>query len=116
MGTHDSSWVRNIVHQLAPALGFSPPTALPKPDPLKNGAQLYRIELTNSNRHLYINAVVWSPVTSPAKATLCYDVDQKSSLCTDAHVFSKDKRAWANAYIKSEIMDDRLSDVTFYLI
>jgi hypothetical protein len=115
MGTHDSSWVQTLVTQLAPALGFPPIASLPKPDSLKNGAQLFRITLTDSNRQLRIGAVLWSPVTSPAKATLCYDVTQKTSLCADSNTFSKDKRALANAYIKSQIMDDRLSDVTFYL-
>jgi hypothetical protein len=115
MGTHTETWVQSMVNQLASALGFSAPADLPPADPLEHGAKLYRYQLTSSNRHLYISAVLWSPVTSPAKATLCYDVDQKTSLCTDTTVFSKDKRAWANAYIKSQIMDDRLSDVTFYL-
>lgn len=115
MGTHYASWVQDLVNQLAPALGFTPPGTLPPPDPLRHGAQLYRIELTGPNRHLSVSAVLWSPVTSPAKATLCYDVDQPTSLCTDRSKFSKDKRAWANALIKSQIMDDRLSDVTFYL-
>jgi hypothetical protein len=115
MGTHNEQWVRSMVNQLAPALGFSAPADLPPADPLKHGAMLYRYQLASSSRQLHISAVLWSPVTSPAKATLCYDVDQLTSLCTDRTKFSKDKRAWANDLVKSQIMDDRLSDVTFYL-
>jgi hypothetical protein len=115
MGTHTESWVQSMVNQLAPALGFTTPADLPPPDPLKPAGRLYRYLLTDGNRHLGISAVLWSPITSPAKATLCYDVNQPTSLCTDRTVFSKDKRAWANALIKSQILYDRLSDVTFYL-
>ena len=115
MGTHDETWVKSTANQLANALGFSAPADLPPADLLRNGAKLYRYRLTRSNRHLNISAVLWSPITSPAKATLCYDVDQLTSLCTDPSKFSKETRAKANAYIKSQIMDDRLSDATFYL-
>ena len=115
MGTHNEKWVKSMVGQLANALGFPAPADLPPADPLKHGAKLYRYQLTHSSRLLYISAVLWSPVTSPAKATLCYDVGQPTSLCTDPAKFSKDTRAWANDLIKSQIMDDRLSDVTFYL-
>jgi hypothetical protein len=115
MGTHTDTWVRSIVDQLTAALGFPTPATLPAADPLQHGAKLYRYELMSSNRRLHINAVLWSPVTSTAKATLCYDVEQATSLCTDPTKFSTDKRAWANDLIKSQIMDDRLSDVTFYL-
>jgi hypothetical protein len=115
MGTHDASWVQTLVTPLARALGFPVPSELPTPEPLKNGAQLYRFELTQSGQQLHIAAVLWSPVTSPAKKTLCYDANQVTPLCTDSTVLSHDKRAWLNGYLKSQIMDDRLSDVTFYL-
>jgi hypothetical protein len=115
MGTHTETWVQSMVNQLAAALGFPAPTILPPADSLPHDAKHYRYALTSANRNLQISAVLWSPVTSPAKATLCYDVTQPTSLCTDRTVFSKDRRAWANALIKSQIMDDRLSDVTFYL-
>lgn len=115
MGTHTDAWVQSMVGELAPALGFPNPAPLPPADPLPHGAKLYRYSLTSGDRRLQISAVLWSPVTSTAKATLCYDVEQATSLCTDPTQFSKDKRAWANDLIKSQILDDRLSDVTFYL-
>jgi len=115
MGTHTETWVQTMVSQLAAALGFPVPTTLPPPDPLQHDAKLYRYSLTSAHRRLQLSAVLWSPVTSTAKATLCYDVEQATSLCTDPTKFSTDKRAWANNLIKSQIMDDRLSDVTFYL-
>src|SRR3984957_13818173 len=71
MGTHDSSWVQTLVSELTVALGFPPPNALPTPELLKNGAQLYRFTLSDSKRQLHVTAVLWSPVTSPAKLNLC---------------------------------------------
>jgi hypothetical protein len=117
MGYHDESWVQTMVGQLAPALGFAwnPGTALPPAIHIANGALLYLVTLSDSTRQLQIAAVLWSPITSSAKKTLCYDVSQPTSLCTDPAAFSKDSRARLNAYLKSQIMDDKLADVTFYL-
>ena len=36
-------------------------------------------------------------------------------MCTDSGAFLKDKRAWANALLKSQLLDDALPDVTFYM-
>jgi hypothetical protein len=115
IGTHDPSWALNFAIQLAQAMGFPPVKTLPTPDPLAHGAELYRFTLTDSTRQLHVGAVLWSPITSSAKKTLCYDVSTKTTPCSDPKVLTHDKRAWANGSLKSQLMDDALSDVTFYL-
>lgn len=115
MGFHDPTWIPTMIQPLAVALGFDPNFALLPPEPLPNGAQLYQVTLKDPNRTLQISAVLWSPITESAKKTLCYDVNSATLLCPDKTSFTPYKRASANGYIKSQIMDDRLSDVTFYL-
>jgi hypothetical protein len=115
MGYHDSSWIPIMIEPLAIALGFDSKITLPPPEPLANGAQLYQVSLHDSKRTLQIAVPLWSPITESAKKTLCYDLNETTLVCPDKNVLTPYKRASANGYIKSEIMDDRLSDVTFYL-
>jgi hypothetical protein len=115
MGTHDQSWVQSDVSVLVRALGFSWDGNLPPPQTLENGASLYGVNLQQGPRALRVAAVLWSPITSPAKATLCYDVNEVTPLCSNKAAFDTDKRARANGYLKSQIMDELLSDVAFYL-
>jgi hypothetical protein len=118
MGYHDSTWIAPMIQPLAVALGFAfdPNAPLPASEPLSNGAQLYQITLHDSARTLQITVPLWSPITFGAKKTLCYDLNSATILCpVNTTVFTPYKRAWANGLIKSQIMDDRLSDVTFYL-
>jgi len=118
MGYHDWSWIPIMIQPLVVALGFAfdPKVPLPTPEQLSNGALLYQITLTDTNRTLQITVPLWSPITASAKQTLCYDLSSATILCpAKTTVFTPYKRAWANGLIKSQIMDDRLSDVTFYL-
>jgi hypothetical protein len=115
MGYHDSTWIPIMIQPLAVALGFDPNLTLPTPEPLANGAQLYQVTLHDPKRTLQIAVPLWSPITESAKKTLCYDLNETTVLCPDKTALTPYRRAGANGYIKSEIMDDRLSDVTFYL-
>jgi hypothetical protein len=115
MGFHDKTWILTMIEPLAIALGFDSNVTLPTPEDLPNGAQLYQVTLKDATRTLQVSAVLWSPITEPAKRSLCFDVNSTTELCTDKTGFTPYKRAYVNGHIKSQIMDDRLSDVTFYL-
>jgi hypothetical protein len=117
MGYHDSTWIPTMIAPLAVALAFAfdPSAPLTTPEPLPNGALLYQVTLHDSTRTLQVTVPLWSPITATAKQTLCYDLNSATLLCPDKTKFTPYKRAYANGYIKSQIMDDRLSDVTFYL-
>jgi len=117
MGYHDWTWIPTVVQPLAVALGlaFDPKATLPTPEQLSNGALLYQITLKDANRTLQIVVPLWSPITAPAKKSLCFDVNSTTELCPDKSAWTPYKRAYVNGLIKSQIMDDRLSDVTFYL-
>ncbi|HMK86407.1 MAG TPA: hypothetical protein VK437_10650 [Steroidobacteraceae bacterium] len=114
MGYHDATWIQTIAQPLSAALGFSPGAASSSAT-IANGAELYTETFQDSARTLRVIAVLWSPITSEAKQRLCYDVNEKTALCTNPGAFTPYKRAWANGYIKSQIMDSALADVTFYL-
>lgn len=114
MGFHDKGWILTIIQPLATALGFASPTQLETPEDLPNGAKLFQLLLHDANRTLQISAVLWSPITQSAKEGLCYDVSEKTDTCDDKPG-TPYKRASINGAIKSQIIDDRLSDVTFYL-
>ena len=101
--------------QLAPALGFNWNGNLPDPMALAYGAQLYTVTLSDATRRVQFSAVIRSPISSEAKKTLCYDVNQVTSMCTASASFSKDHRAYLNGYGKSAILDDLLSDATLYI-
>lgn len=115
IGFHDITWVRQMVMQLAPALGFNCNGNLPDPMALAYGAQLYTATLSDATRRLQFSAVIWSPISSEAKKTLCYDANQVTSMCAASASFSKDHRAYLNGYGKSAILDDLLSEATFYM-
>jgi hypothetical protein len=113
MGNHDKAWIPIMVAPLAVALGFGSSITLPTPEDLPNGAELYQVILRDAARTLQISVVLWSPITASAKKTLCSDLNSATTLCPDS--LYPYKRAKLNGYIKSQILDDRLSDVTFYL-
>lgn len=115
MGYHDSSWITGMIQPLATELGFLWDGKLPKPDTVASGGQLFRVTLSDGMRRLNFATVLWSPITLDAKKKLCYDVNSPTITCPNKAAFTPYKRAWANGYIKSQIMDDRLSDVTYYL-
>jgi len=115
MGYHDYTWIAPMIQPLAVALGFEfdPKAPLPASEPLPNGALLFQVTLHDSTRTLQIAVPLWSPITAGAKKTLCYDLNSATILCPDS--LAPYKRAKLNGLVKSQIMDDRLSDVTFYL-
>src|ERR1700753_1860063 len=100
-----------MVQPLAIALGFQfdPKASLPQAEQLPNGAQLYQLTLKDANRTLAIVVPLWSPITAPAKKSLCFDVNSTTELCPNKSAWTPYKRAYVNGLIKTQIMDDRLS-------
>jgi hypothetical protein len=67
-----------------------------------------------------ITALRWSPLTTEAKKTLCYDPSgeatsrQEGRICNGARL-NDYRRASVNSGVRDSILDDCLSDVVFYL-
>lgn len=115
MGTHTTQWALSLMTQVSQALSFHWEGPLPVPANLPNGALLYQVELSDKTRVAHVAAILWSPITADAKKALCYDATQVTPACTAADALSKDKRAKINAELKNQLMDDAMSDVTFYM-
>jgi hypothetical protein len=65
---------------------------------------------------LRVNAIVWSPLTTPLKAQLCYDQTDKSATCPAAEAAKHYpyRRAALNRILKDTILDDCLADAMIY--
>jgi hypothetical protein len=76
--------------------------------------ELYSGELTRpGSKPVHTHSIVWSTVVTPWKQTLCYDTSEKiAGVCDSAPVHG---RAVANSWLKTDLLDARLSDVVFYV-
>jgi hypothetical protein len=76
--------------------------------------ELYSGELTRAGSPpVHTHSIVWSTVVTPWKQTLCYDTSEKiDGVCDSPPVHG---RALANSWLKTDLLDARLSDVVFYV-
>ena len=117
MCTHDGTWATQAVASLYSALGGDPSAVQLAPANVPNSPIiLYQQTLPVRDANLRVNAVVWSPVTTPLKAALCYDQTNKPATCpaTEAQKSYPYKRASLNRILKDQILDDCLSDAVIY--
>ena len=117
MCTQDESWARESVGQLVSGLGGdAAQVALSRSEVGDTGIALYRQSLALAGGPVNINAILWSPLTRPLKAELCYDQSNKSGICTadQAATPYPYERASLNRALKDKLMDDCLSDAVIY--
>lgn len=112
MCTHDPSWVTATNASLKSALNLSQTKPAEIIQLGSEGAQLYITELSSGPRVVKTFAILWSPIDAPAKKTLCYDASESTPLCEAP--FSR-IRASVNSKLKSQILDDCLSDAMYYI-
>jgi hypothetical protein len=116
MCTHDATWPAEAVQTLYEALGGTGDVAL-DPAPVEGtGITLYQKTLTVPGGTLRANAILWSPLTTPLKAQLCYDQTRKSPGCPPAEAAKAYPypRATLNRILKDGILDDCLADAVIY--
>jgi hypothetical protein len=117
MCSQDEPWARESVTQLVAGLGGNTAqvalTATPVGD---TGIVLYRQSLALAGGSLNINALLWSPLTRPLKAGLCYDQSNKSASCPadQAAISYPYRRAALNRALKDRLLDDCLADAVIY--
>jgi hypothetical protein len=116
MCTHDEKWPPKAVQTLYEALGGSGEVALDAAPVEGTGITLYQKTLTLPGGKLRANAILWSPLTTPLKAQLCYDQTHKSAGCPPAEAAKAYPypRAAVNRILKDGILDDCLSDAVIY--
>ncbi|MCY0911411.1 hypothetical protein [Massilia antarctica] len=115
--TQDESWARESVTQLYTSLGGdAAQVALSATTVADTGVVLYRQTLPLAAGALNVNAIRWSPLTSPLKAGLCYDQSNKSGMCQADQAANPYpyRRATFNRTLKDKLLDDCLADAVIY--
>lgn len=116
MCTHDATWAHGAVSNLYAALGGTDKVDLMPVDVADTGIRLFQQTLATPRGPVRANAILWSPLTTPLKARLCYDQTEKSATCpaeekAKAYPY---QRAVLNRMLKDSILDDCLSDAVIY--
>lgn len=125
MCTHDRRWAHAAVANLYRDVGGGPDTVAPQmtvvPD---TDIQLFQQTLSTRHGPMRVNAIVWSPMTTPLKKKLCFDqvVKLKPAENDNAYCLSPEETrpypyhrdASLNRTLKDEILDDCLADAMVY--
>lgn len=117
MCTHDADWAKGAVQNVFAALGGSGDEVKLVPVAVEGtDIVLYQQTLQTERGSLRANAILWSPLTTPLKAQLCYDQTNKSPACPpgEAAKTYPYRRATLNRILKDTILDDCLSDAMIY--
>lgn len=117
MCTTDRTWADRAVRGVVSALGEDPGGVELTEVPVAGSRiLLYQQSLATARGTLRFNAIVWSPLTTPLKADLCYDQTKKSATCPadEAAKAYPYVRASLNRQLKDTILNDCLSDALIY--
>lgn len=117
MCTHDAQWARSAVTNVHSSLrGKAEDVKLEASAVPGTGVTLYQQTLSSPRGNLRVNAILWSPLTVPLKAQLCYDQTTRSPSCPagEAAKAYPYQRASLNKMLKDTILDDCLSDAIIY--
>lgn len=117
MCTHDAEWARSAVVSVYSSLGGKSEDVKLEPSLVAGtGITLYQQTLSAHAGELRVNAILWSPLTTPLKRQLCYDQTEKSATCLASGQTSgyEYKRARLNQSLKDTILDDCLVDAMIY--
>ncbi|HEU4371936.1 MAG TPA: hypothetical protein VFS02_00505 [Telluria sp.] len=117
MCTHDAAWASGAARDLYANMGGDPAGVQLQAAPVgKTGVILFQQTLPLPAGSLRLNALLWSPLTTPLKGDLCYDQTSKSALCPAAEAakaFPYD-RARFNQMTKDSLINDCLADAMIY--
>lgn len=117
MCTHDAEWASGAARDLYANMGGDPAHVKLQPAKVgKTGIILFQQTLPLPAGALRLNALLWSPLTTPLKGDLCYDQRSKSALCPAAEAAKPYpyQRARLNQMIKDSLINDCLSDAMIY--
>lgn len=117
MCTHGARWAHAAVQSLSSLLGGSATAVQLQAVPVAGtDIVLHQQTLLTAQGRLRANAIVWSPLTAPLKAQLCYDQTNKSAHCPpdEAAKAYPYQRATLNRLLKDRLLDDCLADALIY--
>jgi hypothetical protein len=117
MCTHDADWATDAAKDLFANMGGDPAGVKLQAAPVgTTGIILFQQTLPLPAGSLRVNAVLWSPLTRPLKADLCYDQSDKSVQCPAAEAAKAYpyQRAVLNRMVKDRLVNDCLADAMIY--
>lgn len=117
MCTHDADWATGAARDLYSYMGGDPGQFNLQPGAVgKTGIVLFQQTLPLPAGELRLNALLWSPLSTPLKADLCYDQSSKSPQCPapEAAKAYPYARAGFNRMTKDGLINDCLSDALIY--
>jgi hypothetical protein len=117
MCTHDADWASGAARDLYANMGGDPAQVKLRPAAVgKTGIILFQQTLPLPAGALRLNALLWSPLTTPLKGDLCYDQGSKSAQCPAAEAAKAYpyERARLNQMIKDHLINDCLADAMIY--
>ena len=117
MCTHDADWASEAARDLYANMGGDPGNVKLQPAPVGDtGIILFQQTLPLAAGSLRVNALLWSPLTTPLKGDLCYDQSDKSTLCPAAEAAKAYpyQRASLHRLIKDKLINDCLADAMIY--
>ena len=114
MCTHGLDWVRETGAELAEGLSLTASGPV-SPATDVHGAKIWTNELKDRSGNIRVMnyAIVWSELTESQKGALCYDSDVETESCPNI-MYEGKRRAKLNGQLKSELLNDCLSDVIVY--
>lgn len=117
MCTHDEVWANEAAARIYSAIGEDPSKVeLVSTKVIGTSVELHQQTLSTSRGSLRVNAIVWSPLTTPLKKQLCYDQSNRAAYCgpSEAPKPYPYRRAKLNQVLKDSILNDCLSDAMAY--
>jgi hypothetical protein len=114
MCTTTSKWAYDAIDSLSRAIDANVPTAARPPEPVApTGIQTITEQKDIGGGTVRFSALIWSPLTTPFKRQLDYDITLQPTDCS-ADGECRPVRAKLNGYFKDNLFDDCLSDVMIY--
>ncbi len=117
MCTHGKVWANDAAARIYRALGGGPSEVeLASTKVIGTAVELHQQTLSTRHGALRVNAIVWSPLTTPFKKQLCYDQSNRAAYCgpNEAPKPYPYRRAKLNQLLKDTILNDCLSDAMAY--
>lgn len=116
MCTHDAGWADQVVAQLRQAItaATAPADKRRGPAPGDPGqVEIIPATIDTPAGQLRLDALIWSPLTTPIKRQLCYDRTDQAPLCAGEPAYPY-TRARLNASLKNLLIDDCIADALIY--
>ena len=114
MCTHDRRWAVDAITAMSQAAQQLQAPAIGPAVPGAGGIEVVNARTNTPAGTINFSALIWSPLTAPAKAALAYDATGPAATNCASDSTCKPQRARLNGRIKDTLLNDCLSDALVY--